>query len=1113
MDRFTFDSLPFGQLINVQPHTKTEVRYDFNGQIVEDPIAFDELVEMHDRDRQHTMNKRYNRKARTRWSVLDPNTLLRERYVDGKLTTMTFPVTFLGGYTSPWGQKIDLDFMGGGHIRALKVDFNDGHAPKKYPSPVVFYHDKMNARSLSNPNEFVVTDRYTRDNVKPSDERDAPVPFITPTLWEKHWVTVTLFEKEPALSMMRLHVRSSLLDDVQECTSFTTGGGETISMVDRRGNVCSHGHGAVESIQVGETVFDAPIGKPVFFWYYTERGQHAINGLPPTLSELLPEAYTESKARHDNWARQLRTRIESNAYSESNPQPTELQEVTFSCHAPSVCNGYLPIVAPITANVIRNIRTDQDILEDYVDAWTEYQPPRYIDHPNGFWKWMKAGYMKDQRTPYYSWVFCDPTEDIDPPRKQPLQQQAKSAPKPPPARWAGKSETKYDSRFRSYPDKERQDKKWLRLNEPAFEERFSIYHAEVPCYRPEQHRFDEDGNDLGPAYPIIGRNENGYAIRQGLEVSDCGFYTYPVSYVRESYDFIDEQEESRYQRMLDKVNPEIDSNIADLFLYDEIEQEEYVRTLTHQTNFGTLHSTLNTSEVHMFASDVFEIGGGGSVFEKHENHSVRLDPEDADMMNVQYLKRALGVSEERAVELQAQLDVLVGADNAEKQRWIERLRGQSSDMSSEEAYRWLKECSDALLELEADTEEIQVASTSDFAQADITITVGTGADSRISMDEEMDVAIREVREMLDDGSSNPPLAPALIERYTDLQRERRELGYNANRETTIPPIKVKASDVEQTDWIMCTDNPSEDMLFVKHAQAAVRAEAAPLKAAAIRMLRINAKTRAYVWERAFENRNERAALYSACPHIRSGVKLIGAMIRHGYASDMINAIETLRDACDAHPIVGYQQLRFASQFYHVEMPETPPRTDRDWEPTAEEIHVAERDALIEQELAVNHDLDPFETAKVAFFKNAPKRDRVFKFVGRQSFAQSDRLAEIQPFEGLPASPTYAYHKIESNRAESPYTQMVVVEKKLWDFENLTRNGKPSPLWLYRIYPKWQGIDGDMVKTRRQAVQESLAWFHKDAPPPPPRLGVHNGGEEFLNGTDKPFSYRQAQWMQ
>ena len=1096
MDRFTFDSLPFGQLVRVKPFTNANAKDNFYG---EDPPTFEELVELHDTARQNAIVGQYNRKPRTRWSISGQDFLKRERYVNGTLSTIEYlpfdQIHPWAGHTTPWGQNISVESF---QNQTIRIDFNDGHASKLFKSPVVFYHDVIPVNSLISDGKVAI-DRYSRDNVK--DGHNAIATHITPTQWEKHWLTVELVVTSHAISKLQLRVKSSLFDEPYiDCCDFTCPSGQKVVMIDMSGD-CPHGINAIESIKVGKEVFDAPIGKPLFFWYYTERGQHAT---------------------------------------------TAAVEWRFTAE-----NG-------------RIIGVDSD--------------------------------------------------DMELPRKQALQQQPKSPPKPPSnpewARISNGFKKTYDSGLRPYPKgqthptaihpvtkKPRTD--WMRLNGAAFDELYNMYETWVPCYRPEQ--LDKDGE---PAFPIIKRDSNGRAMRKGLVLDKSGNYYYRVKYMRESYDFVDQQEETRYQRMLDKLNPDIETNIADVFVYDEIEQEEYAKQLEGQ-------------DVHTFASDTFEIGAGGTVYEKHENHSVRLDPEDADMMNVQYLQRALDVTHERAAEIQAQLDVLIGQDNTEKQKWIERLRGQQgADMSQDEAYRWLKECSDALLELEADTEEIQVSSTSDFTQSDITITVGTSTDSRIDPAEEKDQAIRDISEMLDDRSGNPALATGHIERYSDLTKEKKELMANVNRETPLPTIKVHAKDVEETRLLDFSTNPDEDMLYIKHVQAAVKAKAAPAKNAMARLVQQDAKTRAYAWERGFENRNERAAILETCPDVVAGIKMVNAVIKHGLNKpDMhpvIGAIEAVRDAVDRHRLLG-------TLFGGVTAP-APPRPDRDWTPPAEDVHIAEREQQIERVLAESTCLTPFEKAKSDWFKTANKRDKTFKFVARIKYAQSNPpttdpvkvisheleyvteptiitepvyhwygaiegrslepgeripvdknhpweidlnpyacipgikagrawiwrrvlkrvkvgertytayrtiakpkaitryiskpspIISNQPFIDVPASPSYAYHKIESIRAESPYTQIVEVHKKVWDFENLSRNGKPTPMWLYRIYPRLIGGDGTMLKTRRQQVETRLAWFHKDAPPPPPKKGVHNGGEEFLNGTNKKFDYSNHQWM-
>ena len=121
---------------------------------------------------------------------------------------------------------------------------------------------------------------------------------------------------------------------------------------------------------------------------------------------------------------------------------------------------------------------------------------------------------------------------------------------------------------------------------------------------------------------------------------------------------------------------------------------------------------------------------------------------------------------------------------------------------------------------------------------------------------------------------------------------------------------------------------------------------------------------------------------------------------------------------------------------------------------------------------------------------------------------SSEIENLQPFIDTPAAPSYGYHKVESIRQDSPYTQMVTLEKKVWDLVNLTPNGKPSPMWLYRIYPNHER-NGELVKTRRQATEQYLAWHHESAPPPPPLSGEK---EQVISGKNLPFSYKDVEWV-
>ena len=933
MDRFDFATLPFNQLTGIQPFPKFKTaaqlkRDKWYGDNNDDNTpTFEELVTAHDEKIRDDKLDSYNSRARTRWTVIDHNTLRRERYANGKLSTIELPT----GHINVWGQRFDVTYIGDNP--AIRIDFADMHATRVHMSPVVVYHDKLNIKSIIHPGEQVVIDRINRDNIK--DGSDTPVNSITNTLWTKDWVTISLMTENGMIGKLKLRVRSSLFNGYEDCCEFQPPDGEKVVMLDSKGDVCSHGIGAVESIKIGDTVYDAPIAEPVFFWFYQERH-----------------------------------------------------------------------------------RTNED--------------------------------------------------GINVPRKQPLLQQ-----------------TQRKSRIFK-----KGDKGWLRLNHGAFAERFTVTLTAPSPGIIVSSRQAENYHNLGIVSPS--RENEGIRMVNGERLLES---------VDDSYDYADEQEESRYQRMLDKHDDDMDTNVADRHVYDEIAQEDFVSTLD------------SAHEIQQYASDDFEIGSNGTVFEKHENLSVRNDEEDAEMMNLTYLTRALDVSEERAAEIQAQLDVMTVGDNEEKNRWIQRLQGRSDDMTSDDAYKWLAECSDALLELESDTEEINVASTSDFSQADITITVGTSDDTRIDPAEEKELAVHEIHEMLDDGSGNPALAPKHMESYSDLLGELHNLTSAYQRKTTHETLTLNSDNVQQFEFLKTTTGNGSPRFETLRRE--IHRKFQPRKQTQQLIDRINAKGRLWVWERAHENQIERASVLNTVPGVISAIKLVNAMMKYDLADNMVDANERLRKVVDDHPVVGYHTLKFANQFFHASQPPAPTRGDRDWTPPAEDIHAAERELEIQNALDLKsaNITNPFDLAKLNWFRNAPARDKTFRFIDRQQFAQSPEVAAVRPYLDVTATPSYGYHKIESNNVpDSPYTQMVELQRKLWDLDNLTRNGKPNPLWLYRIYPRLQGNDGTMLKTRRQATETSIAFFHKDAPPAMPKLGVHNGGEEYVNGSEKTFIYKDAQWM-
>ena len=1065
MDRFDFVTLPFNELTSIQPHTKFKTaaqlqRGKWYGNDDDDTPTFEELVRAHDESKRDESLDSYASKPRTRWTVVSEDTIRRERYDGEKLTTLEIPTDHI----TPWGQKFSVETTGEHATIRVRFGRDDQHGVV-YKSPVTFHHDvihdsrtsgkvthvdadysagnREHARDLNG--KIVTVDRIARHTLKTqgnSEPLNAPTEPVKNTLWTKEWVTITLIDDKPMISKLKMRVRSSMFNDVIDCGEFQPPAGQKVSMVNDSGSECPHGIGASEAIKVGDAIYDAEIGKPVFFWFYQERHRTNIDG-------------------------------------------------------------------------------------------------------------------------------------ISVPRKQPLQQQTRRKAKV--VKLAGKG-----------------DKQWVRLNIAGFDERYTIAGTAPPPGIIVSSRQAENYRNLGIVRPSTVhesiREINGVPVFEQLT---------------ESYDFADEQEESRYQRMLDKHDDDMDTNVADLHVYDEIAQEDFVSTLD------------NAHEIQQFASDDFEIGSNGTVFEKHENMSVRNDPEDAEMMNLSYLARALEVSEERAAEIQAQLDTLTLGDNQEKQRWIERLRGQSTDMTSDEAYKWLAECSSALDELEADTEEITVASTSDFSQADITITVGTSDDTRIDPAEEKELAVNEIHEMFDDGSGNPALAPKHMESYSDLLGELHNLTSAYQRRTTHDPLTLNSDNVPQFEFLKTAlyvgngefTSPRFDAL-----RREIHRQFQPRKQTQQLIDRINAKGRLWVWERAHENQIERAAVLNTVPGVISAIKVVNAMMKYGLADNMIDANERLRKVVDDHPVVGYHTLKFANQFYGSTAPPAPARQDRLWTPPAEEIHAQERELLVEDTIA-NQNLNPntivyqhcwnpenahqaFESAKRRFDNQqilpkqvlninpitTPKVVTVVKPVCRwysavegRSLEPSERIPvdeqhpwkisvnpyavcgikagrvwiwrrvlkhekvreheynkvvlqhshvkqvndvypeskieSVRPFLDVTGTPSYGYHKIESNNVpDSVYTQVVELQRKLWDFDNLTRNGKPNPLWLYRIYPRLQAGDGEMLKTRRQATESSIAFFHKDAPPPMPKLGVHNGGEEYLNGSQKTFIYKAAEWM-